>query len=622
MTTQLQQLFRPGRRGWVARCLFGTLGLALSAVAAQAQLECPAGEEPVRFDPTGAPENYEVPPGVQALRITAAGGEGGEDPGPAVGGLGAMATGIVTVAEGEMLRVLVGMQGGDGLQGGGGGGGSFIGVGTDNDAFSQDNLLVVAGGGGGASINGNGGAGGTPDGGNGVGPGPGGGGGGGGGANGDGGDPGAPPGTGAGGGAMTGDHGANATAFGGGAGGGGAGGNGGNNGPPGNVFAFGGQAAVDGGEGGAGDGDLGGSGGFGGGGGGEVFGGGGGGGYAGGGGGENGFSGAGGGGGSSFLDDERVLDSSVDASNQGDGGVVFCQITQLETDLAIAKMAAVGADGTTVTFDLEVENLGLFNTTGVVVVDTLPACVEFTEDDCDGTEADGEWTWTVDELAAGEAASCQLTVDASGCAGEDEQTNTAEVSSEAQDDPNPDNNTGSAVFEIEPEPEPPTTTFEVETATGTGTASGAISGGGEGCSVASVEALEVTEVAPEGPAGVELPHGLIALELAGCEEGAEVEVALTLPSAIGSEYWKYGPTPDQQEDHWYTVPASVSDTTVTFTIVDGGLGDSDLEANGTIVDPGGPSGVPPVPTLPRLALLMLLALLSLAALRTFRRSNA
>ena len=62
---------------------------------------------------------------------------------------------------------------------------------------------------------------------------------------------------------------------------------------------------------------------------------------------------------------------------------------------------------------------------------------------------------------------------------------------------------------------------------------------------------------------------------------------------------------------------------MTFTITDGGLGDNDLAANGTIVDPGaigvpaagGAPVVQPVPTLSQYALLALALGLFLMAAR-------
>lgn len=60
------------------------------------------------------------------------------------------------------------------------------------------------------------------------------------------------------------------------------------------------------------------------------------------------------------------------------------------------------------------------------------------------------------------------------------------------------------------------------------------------------------------------------------------------------------------------LPATVVGNTATFTLVDGGLGDDDLAANGTIVDQGGP-GVPAALTATDIPALspMMLALLAL-----------
>ena len=79
-------------------------------------------------------------------------------------------------------------------------------------------------------------------------------------------------------------------------------------------------------------------------------------------------------------------------------------------------------------------------------------------------------------------------------------------------------------------------------------------------------------------------------------------------------YWKYGPTPDNSTPHWYPLPVSIQGNVITFSIVDGGLGDDDLTANGTIVDQGGPGGgggggATSVPTLSEWAMFALVMLL-------------
>jgi hypothetical protein len=59
------------------------------------------------------------------------------------------------------------------------------------------------------------------------------------------------------------------------------------------------------------------------------------------------------------------------------------------------------------------------------------------------------------------------------------------------------------------------------------------------------------------------------------------------------------------------LPATILGNVATFTIVDGGLGDDDLVANGTIVDQGGPGAgtIGAVPLLGPLGLAMLVLLL-------------
>lgn len=152
-------------------------------------------------------------------------------------------------------------------------------------------------------------------------------------------------------------------------------------------------------------------------------------------------------------------DADVELVHEDDTVLLVVSQQQEEgADLALTKTATVN-EGATVVFTLEATNSGPEDATEVVVVDTLPACVELTNDDCGGTESDGDWTWTIDQLATGETVSCELTTDASGCAGEGEQTNTAGVSSAAQDDPNPDNDTAEAVFDLEVVPALPRLAF-------------------------------------------------------------------------------------------------------------------------------------------------------------------
>lgn len=167
-----------------------------------------------------------------------------------------------------------------------------------------------------------------------------------------------------------------------------------------------------------------------------------------------------------------------------------------------------------------------------------------------------------------------------------------------------------------------TTEFSVASATGTGLIEGSIAGGGELCTISQVLPTSPGDVAGTGPDGVEFEHGLLAISLVNCTPGADVTVTATFPSALSgdTEYYKYGPTPDNPDQpDWYVMPATRSGATFTWTITDGGLGDDDLEKNGAILDPGGPAsvvvatpGTSPVrvPTLPQWALMLVALVLA------------
>jgi hypothetical protein len=87
------------------------------------------------------------------------------------------------------------------------------------------------------------------------------------------------------------------------------------------------------------------------------------------------------------------------------------------------------------------------------------------------------------------------------------------------------------------------------------------------------------------PPGVTLPCGLIGFQITGLAPGQSVTATEAIPVAASS-YYKF------QNGAWFQAAnASVVGNTATFTLTDGGSGDSDGVANGTIVDPGGPAGV-------------------------------
>lgn len=123
--------------------------------------------------------------------------------------------------------------------------------------------------------------------------------------------------------------------------------------------------------------------------------------------------------------------------------------------------------------------------------------------------------------------------------------------------------------------------------------------------------------ANSAPQNLVFPFGLFDFAVSGITPGGSLVLNVQYPGAIpaGAVYWKYGPTPDNSTAHWYELPVVVSADrlTVSFTLVDGGLGDDDLLPNGVVVDQGGPA-VPASPA--EIATLSpgLLALLSLLLL--------
>ncbi|OHB69328.1 MAG: hypothetical protein A2W23_03740 [Planctomycetes bacterium RBG_16_43_13] len=98
------------------------------------------------------------------------------------------------------------------------------------------------------------------------------------------------------------------------------------------------------------------------------------------------------------------------------------------------------------------------------------------------------------------------------------------------------------------------------------------------------------------PSAETFPYGLVSLILNVPIPGASATVALTFPGVVdtASVYKKYGPTSINPTNHWYdfSYGSNNGDATITLTLTDGGAGDHDLIANGTIDDPGGPAMLP------------------------------
>ena len=97
------------------------------------------------------------------------------------------------------------------------------------------------------------------------------------------------------------------------------------------------------------------------------------------------------------------------------------------------------------------------------------------------------------------------------------------------------------------------------------------------------------------PPGLSVPQGLISFQSTALGAGASYSVTLILHTGTPPDsYWKYGPTPDDPTDHWYDFDydgetgAIIAGKRITLYFVDGKRGDADLNANGSLRDPGGP----------------------------------
>jgi len=136
----------------------------------------------------------------------------------------------------------------------------------------------------------------------------------------------------------------------------------------------------------------------------------------------------------------------------------------------------------------------------------------------------------------------------------------------------------------------------VPTATGTGNATFTADCG----TITGLSAVaEGTLPAAGKPAGVNFPHGLFSCDITNITACPTVTLTIELPSAVpvGTTYWKC------QGGTWVDCTSLLGDNDgdniLTLTLTDGGLGDSDGAADGTIVDPGGPAvaaAAPPVPS--------------------------
>ena len=98
------------------------------------------------------------------------------------------------------------------------------------------------------------------------------------------------------------------------------------------------------------------------------------------------------------------------------------------------------------------------------------------------------------------------------------------------------------------------------------------------------------------PSSIEFPYGFFEFKITGVGNGDVTTVTLHFPvGATFDTYYKYGPTPDNDIDHWYAflndgqTGAEINDNVITLHFVDGERGDDNLTADGIVIDIGGPA---------------------------------
>ena len=96
--------------------------------------------------------------------------------------------------------------------------------------------------------------------------------------------------------------------------------------------------------------------------------------------------------------------------------------------------------------------------------------------------------------------------------------------------------------------------------------------------------------------GLNFVYGFLSFEVGNVDLGGNVDVKIILPpDETPVKFFKFGPTPDNPVNHLYEFTfdgetgAEFNDNEVILHFVDGKRGDSDLEKNGVITDPGTPA---------------------------------
>jgi len=134
---------------------------------------------------------------------------------------------------------------------------------------------------------------------------------------------------------------------------------------------------------------------------------------------------------------------------------------------------------------------------------------------------------------------------------------------------------------------------------------------------------------PDDMPTVNFPCQFFEFEVLGLDNGGTTTVTVYLPEGTSCDtYWKYGPTPDDPQPHWYeflydgTTGAEIIGDVIILHFVDGKRGDDDLSENGIIVDQGGPGKrIMSIPALCPRGMSILILLVMMAAAFVLRKKR-
>jgi uncharacterized repeat protein (TIGR01451 family) len=143
-------------------------------------------------------------------------------------------------------------------------------------------------------------------------------------------------------------------------------------------------------------------------------------------------------------------DAAITASDQDDpdtdNNSASAAITVVGADLDVTKTVdnPNPSEGDTTVYTLTVTNGGPDDTTGVEITDQLPTGVTWVSDDSGGDYDPGTGIWSVGDLTNANSATIHVTATVDSGTTGDTITNTATITASDQNDPNPDNDSGSA----------------------------------------------------------------------------------------------------------------------------------------------------------------------------------